>query len=53
MMEVKRILRYMKGTKGYGLYYKRIDRFELRYSLTLIGHEILITKKALAKVHSF
>lgn len=30
MMVVKRILRYLKGTKDYGLYYKRSDRFELK-----------------------
>ena len=29
-MVVKRIMRYLKGTKDYGLYYKKNDRFELR-----------------------
>ena len=29
-MEVKRILRYLKDTKDYGLYYKRSDKFELK-----------------------
>ena len=29
MMVVKMILRYLKGTKNYALYYKRSDRFEL------------------------
>ena len=27
MMAVKRILRYLKGTKDYGLWYKRSDKF--------------------------
>ena len=30
MMAVKRILRYLKGTADYGLYYKKDDKFELR-----------------------
>lgn len=30
MMAVKRIMRYLKGTKVYGLYYKRNDKFELK-----------------------
>ena len=30
MMVVKRIMRYLKGTKDYGLYYKKNDKFELR-----------------------
>ena len=29
-MAVKRIMRYLKGTKEYGLYYKKNDKFELR-----------------------
>ena len=29
LMEVKRIMRYLKGTDDYGLYYKRSDKFEL------------------------
>ena len=29
-MEMKRILRYLKGTKDYGLYYKKNDKFELK-----------------------
>ena len=29
MMAVKRIMRYLKGTKDYGMYYKRSDGFEL------------------------
>ena len=31
MMVVKRILRYLKGTKDYGLYYKKNDKFELKF----------------------
>ena len=30
MMVVKRILRHLKGTKDYGLYYKKNDKFELK-----------------------
>ena len=30
MMIVKRILRYLKGTKDYGLHYKRSERFDLK-----------------------
>ena len=30
MMIVKRILRYLKGTKHYGLYYKKSDKFDLK-----------------------
>ena len=30
MMAIKRILRYLKGTDDYGLYYKKNDKFELR-----------------------
>ena len=30
MMVVKRIPRYLKGTKDYGLYYKKNDKFELK-----------------------
>ena len=29
-MVVKRIIRYLKGTKEYGLYYKKNEKFELR-----------------------
>ena len=29
-MAVKRILRYLKGTDDFGLYYKRSEKFELR-----------------------
>ena len=28
-MVVKRIMRYLKGTNDFGLYYKRSDKFEL------------------------
>ena len=31
MMDVKRRLRYLKGTKDYGLYYKKNDKFELKF----------------------
>ena len=30
MIVMKRVMRYLKGTKDYGLYYKRSDRFELK-----------------------
>lgn len=30
MMEIKRILRYLKGTEEYGLWYKKGENFELR-----------------------
>ena len=30
LMVVKRIMRYLKGTKNYGLYYKKYEKFELR-----------------------
>ena len=30
LMVVNRIMRYLKGTKDYGLYYKKNDKFELR-----------------------
>ena len=30
MIAVKRILIYLKGTKGYGLYYKKNGKFELK-----------------------
>ena len=29
-MAIKRIMRYLKGTKDYGLYYKKSEKFELR-----------------------
>ena len=29
-MAVKRIMRYLKGTNDFGLYYKRSEKFELR-----------------------
>ena len=29
-MVVKRIMRYLKGTEEYGLYYKKNDNFELK-----------------------
>ena len=29
LMVVKRIMRYLKGTDDFGLYYKRSDKFEL------------------------
>ena len=35
MMVVKRIIRYLKGTKDYGLYYKRSDKFELKVFIDL------------------
>ena len=30
MMEIKRIMRYLKGTKGYGLWYKKGGTLELK-----------------------
>ena len=30
LMTVKRILRYLKGTKEFGLYYKKNEKFDLR-----------------------
>ena len=30
LMVVKRIIRYLKGTEEYGLYYKKNEKFELR-----------------------
>ena len=30
LMAVKRIMRYLKGTEEYGLYYKKNEKFELR-----------------------
>ena len=30
LMAIKRIVRYLKGTKEYGLYYKKNEKFELR-----------------------
>ena len=30
LMVVKRIMRHLKGTKEYGLYYKKNEKFELR-----------------------
>ena len=30
LMAVKRIMRYLKGTKEFGLYYKKNEKFELR-----------------------
>ena len=30
LMVVKRIMRYLKGTKDYGLYYKKNEKFEVR-----------------------
>ena len=30
MMFIKRIMRYLKGIEGYGLYYKKNKKFELR-----------------------
>ena len=29
-MTIKRIMRYMKGTKDYGIYYKKNEKFESR-----------------------
>ena len=29
-MAIKRIMRYLKGTKEYGLYYKKNENFELK-----------------------
>ena len=29
-MAVKRIMRYLKGTEDFGLYYKKNEKFELR-----------------------
>ena len=29
-MAMKRIMRYLKGTKEFGLYYKKNEKFELR-----------------------
>ena len=30
MMEIKRIMRYLKGTKDYGLWYKKGGKFEFK-----------------------
>ena len=43
LMVVKRIIRYLKGTKDFSLYYKKNEKFELRaymHTLMLIGEEI-------------
>ena len=53
MMEVKRIMRYLKGTKDYGLYYKRSDRFELNVFMDSNWAGNINDRKALVEVHSF
>lgn len=30
MVEIKRIMRYLKGTEEYGLWYKKEDNFDLK-----------------------
>ena len=54
MMAIKRILRYLKGTEDYCLWYKLGGDLDLfRYLLMLIGQEILMIEKAQVVEHSF
>ena len=50
-MVVKRIMRYLKGTEEYGLYYKKMRNLNRRPTLMLIGIEIFMTKRALVEEH--
>ena len=52
MMVVKRILRYLKGTEDYGLWYKLGGNLDLKV-FTNTDWETLMTEKVQVVVHSF
>ena len=53
LMVVKRIMRYLKGTNDFGLYYRRIEKFELNaYIDANWGGTIDSIEKAPVEEHS-
>ena len=53
MMVAKMILRYLKGTEDYGLWYKLGVNMDLKVLLMQIGQETLMIEKVQVEVHSF
>ena len=53
MIAIKRIMRYLKGNKEYGLYYKKNENFELIAYIYVDWFGSLDDKKVLVKEHSF
>ena len=53
MMEIKRIMRYLKGTKDYGLWYKKGGTLIWKPLLMLTSQDVLMTWKVLDVEHSF
>ena len=53
IMELKRVLIYLKGIENYGLHYKRSDGFELNVFTDFDWARNIDDKKALVEVHSF
>ena len=51
LMDVKRIMRYLKGTKEYGLYYKKNEKFELRACTNADWARIIDDKRAPMEEH--
>ena len=52
LMAIKRIMRYLKGTEDYGLWYKFGGNLDLKVLLMLIGQGTLMTEKAQVEEHS-
>ena len=53
MMEVKRIMIYLKAIEEYGLWYKIGGNLDLKVFKILIGQEVLVIERALVVEHSF
>ena len=52
-MAVKRIMRYLKGTDDFGLYYKRTEKFELKAYIDANQGGNIDDKEAPVEEHSF
>lgn len=52
-MTVKRVMRYLKGTHDYGLWYKKGGNLELKVFTDANWEGVLMTKKAPVEEHYF
>ena len=52
-MEIKRIMRYLKGTKDYGLRYKNRGNLDLKAFTDVDWQEVLMIETTSVVEHSF